>query len=62
MRTALFFPALSAMVHCAPIRAFRDRLLERGKSKMQVVGAGVLRHKAPFKPERQETLMPAVIS
>jgi len=64
LRTALFFPALSAIRHCGPIRAFRDRLLERGKSKMQVVGAvmhklsrivfGVLRHQTPFDPSRLE--------
>jgi transposase len=62
LRTAFYFPALSAIRHCPPIRAFYDRLLERDKTKMQAIGAvmhklirvvfGVLRHQTPFDPTR----------
>lgn len=39
LRKALYFPALSLMRHCPEIQAFRQRLLDKGKQKMAVVGA-----------------------
>ena len=61
LRLILFFPALAAMRHNPPLRAFAERLLERKKSKMVVIGAlmrklihivfGVLKHRQPFNPQ-----------
>jgi transposase len=58
LRRALYFPALSAMRHNAAVKVFAERLLERGKAKMAVVGAsmrklvhicyGVLKSNRPF--------------
>jgi transposase len=58
LRKALFFPALGGARFNPIIRAFRERLLSRGKSKMAVVGAvmrkllrlayGVLKGQRPF--------------
>jgi len=39
LRKALYFPALSLMRHGPEIQAFRQRLLDKGKQKMAVVGA-----------------------
>ncbi|WP_297079671.1 IS110 family transposase [Thermoleptolyngbya sp. M55_K2018_002] len=39
LRKALYFPALNLIRHCPQIRAFHDRLLAAGETKMQVVGA-----------------------
>lgn len=39
LRKALYFPALVMIRHCPEIQAFRQRLLDAGKVKMQVVGA-----------------------
>ncbi len=39
LRKALYFPALVMIRHCREIQAFRQRLLDAGKEKMQVVGA-----------------------
>lgn len=60
LRTALFLPALSAMRHNPLLKAFADRLRQRGKGKMTIVGAvmrkllhliyGVLKHQQPFDP------------
>lgn len=60
IRKALFLPALTAMRHNPPIQALRERLLQAGKPKMQVVGAamhkllriayGVLKSGKPFDP------------
>ncbi len=65
LRKALYFPALTSIRHCPQIRAFRERLLKAGKTKMQVVGAvmhklirviyGVLKSGQPFDPDK---LMP----
>jgi transposase len=65
LRKALYFPALTSIRHCPQIRAFRERLLKAGKTKMQVVGAvmhklirviyGVLKSGLPFDPDK---LMP----
>lgn len=65
LRKALYFPALTSIRHCPQIRAFRERLLHAGKTKMQVVGAvmhklirviyGVLKSGQPFDPDK---LMP----
>ena len=58
LRLILFFPALAAMRHNPLLRAFAERLLERKKSKMVVIGAlmrklihivfGVLKNRQPF--------------
>lgn len=60
LRRALFFPALALIRWHEPIRAWREQLLQRGKTKKQVVGAvmhklirwvfGVLHSQAPFDP------------
>jgi transposase len=41
LRRALYFPAISAMHHNPPIRAFAERLRARGKSKMTIVAAAM---------------------
>jgi transposase len=58
LRKALYFPALNLIRRCPEIQSLRDRLMEAGKSKMQVVGAvmhklirviyGILHSKQPF--------------
>jgi transposase len=60
LRHYLYFPAISAMRHNPLVATFCDRLLERGKHKMVVVGAamrkllaialGVLKSGQPFDP------------
>jgi transposase len=62
LRKALYFPALVAIRLCQKIQAFRNRLLNAGKTKMQVVGAvmhklirvidGVLKSKSTFRPKQ----------
>ncbi len=39
LRRALYMPALVAVVHDPHARAFRDRLIARGKKKMQAIAA-----------------------
>ena len=39
IRRMLYFPALCARRHNRPLRAFAERLKERGKAKMAVIGA-----------------------
>lgn len=39
LRRALFMPAMAAVVHDPHARAFRDRLIARGKKKMQALAA-----------------------
>lgn len=61
LRSALYFPALSAMRHNPILKAFADRLRAAHKSKMQVVAAvmrkllhlayGVLKSNRPFDPD-----------
>jgi transposase len=58
LRCALYYPALCLIRHCEPIQAWRHRLLQNGKTKMQVVGAvmhklirivfGILKSRTPF--------------
>lgn len=60
LRKALYLPAVVAMHYNPILREFAQRLLERGKPKMAVVGAvmrkllhqafGVLKHGQPFNP------------
>ncbi|PSB10922.1 IS110 family transposase [filamentous cyanobacterium CCP1] len=60
LRKLLFFPALSLLRWSVPIRQWRNALLQRGKTKKQVVGAvmhkvirwvfGVLHSQKPFDP------------
>jgi len=62
LRKALYFPALNLIRRCPQIQAFRNRLLAKGKNKMQVVGAvmhklirviyGVLHSRQPFDPAK----------
>lgn len=62
LRKALYFPALSAIRHCSSMQAFRERLMQSGKNKMQVVGAvmhklirviyGVLKSEQPFNRDK----------
>ena len=61
LRKALYFPAVVAMRHNPYVRAMSERLKERGKCPMQVIGAamrklihiayGVLKSGRPFDPE-----------
>lgn len=60
LRKLMYFPALTAIRYCEPLQAFRQRLLDAGKTKMQAVGAimhkllrvvyGVLKSRRPFDP------------
>ena len=61
LRKALYFPAVVAMRHNPRVRAMSERLKERGKCPMQIIGAamrklvhlayGVLKSGRPFDPE-----------
>ena len=74
LRRILFFPAIVAMRHNPVVRAFAQRLAERGKAKMAIVCAcmrkllhlvyGVLKSRLPFDPNyhparAQRQLQPA---
>lgn len=58
LRKALYFPAITAMKHNPAVKALRERLLQKGKPKMLIIGAamrkllhivfGVLKHRRPF--------------
>ena len=58
MRALLYFPAINACRFNPDIRLFRERMLARGKVKMQTVGAamrklvhicfGVLKHQSVY--------------
>ena len=58
LRRALYMPALTAIAHDPHAKAFRDRLVARGKKKMQAVAAvmrklltavwALVRHPAPY--------------
>ena len=60
LRHCLYFPAMTALRFNPLIRALRERLLEKGKSKMLILGAamrkllviayGVLKSGRPFDP------------
>ena len=60
LRNALYWPAIVAMRHNPLLKAFSERLLSRGKVKMQVIGAvmrkllhmafGILKSQKPFDP------------
>lgn len=61
LKTALYFPALSAIRHNPIVKALAERLQEKGKEKMVIVGAamrkllqlayGVLKSGQPFDPD-----------
>lgn len=63
LRKALYLPAVVAMTHNPLLKAFSQRLLDRGKVKMQVIGAimrkllhlayGILKSQTPFDPNYQ---------
>jgi transposase len=60
LRGALYWPAISAMRHNPIVRALKERLAAKGKSKLVIIGAarrkllhlayGVLKNKTPFDP------------
>ena len=60
VRAALYWPAITAMLHNPLVKALTDRLAQRGKSKKVQIGAamrkllhlayGVLKHQTPFDP------------
>jgi len=60
LRNALYWPAIVAMRHNPLLKAFSDRLLGRGKVKMQAISAvmrkllhmafGILKSQKPFDP------------
>lgn len=62
LRCALYYPALCLIRYCEPIQAWRNQLLQNGKTKMQVVGAvmhkliriifGILKSRTPFEPNK----------
>jgi transposase len=68
LRLILFFPAIAAMRFNPQTRAFTQRLLERGKPKLVVIGAlmrklihivyGVLKHQKNFNPHH---LLPSAL-
>jgi transposase len=61
LRKALYFPAIAAIRYNPHVRAMSERLKERGKCPMQIIGAamrklvhlayGVLKSGKPFDPE-----------
>ena len=65
LRKALYFPAIVATQHNPIIKAFSERLRERGKCPMQIIGAamrklihiayGVLKSGKPFDPNYGKT-------
>src|SRR5215211_1731957 len=65
LRKALYFPAIVAMRHNPHVRALSERLKERGKCPMQIIGAamrklvhiayGVLKSGKPFDPAMAKT-------
>lgn len=65
LRKALYFPAIVAVQHNPVIKAFSERLRERGKCPMQIIGAamrklihiayGVLKSGKPFDPDYGKT-------
>lgn len=65
LRKALYFPAIVAMQHNPVIKAFGERLRERGKCPMQIIGAamrklihiafGVLKSGKPFDQNHRKT-------
>jgi len=66
LRTAFYMPALSAKRYNPILRALVDRLTERGKSKMAILGAvmrkllhlafGVLKTRKPFDPNHLQSI------
>ncbi|MCG8415482.1 MAG: IS110 family transposase [Pseudomonadales bacterium] len=58
LRKSLFFPAMVALRHNPALKQLRDRLVEKGKPKMVIIGAamrklihiiyGVLKNRTPF--------------
>lgn len=66
IKTALYFPALSAIKHNPVVKALADRLKEKGKEKMVIVGAamrklmqliyGILKSRQPFDPDYSANL------
>lgn len=62
IREALYWPAISAMTHDAGMKAFAERLKQRGKAKKVIICAvmrklvhicyGVLKHQTPYDPAK----------
>jgi transposase len=65
LRKALYMPAVVSMRHNPLLKAFCERLLDRGKAKMQAIGAimrklvhlafGILKSQQPFDPNHSLT-------
>jgi transposase len=70
LKTALYFPALSAIRHNPIVKALARRLAEKGKEKMVIVGAamrkllqlayGVLKSGQPFDPDYATKIQAAI--
>src|ERR687894_1003588 len=62
LRSALYWPAITAMRYCPGFKASAERLAARGKPKKVVIGAvmrklvhiiyGVLKHRTPYDPAK----------
>ena len=62
LRTALFFPAMTAMTHCRVLQPFVQRLRQQGLARKAIIVAvmrkllrwiyGVLKHQQPFDPAK----------
>ncbi len=62
VRSALYWPAITAMRRCAAVKAYAEGLAARGKAKKVVIGAvmrklvhiiyGVLKHRTPYDPTK----------
>lgn len=62
IRSALYWPAITAMRYCPACKAYAERLADRGKPKKVIIGAvmrklvhiiyGVLKHRTPYDPTK----------
>lgn len=62
IRSALYWPAITAMRYCPACKAYAERLAARGKAKKVIIGAvmrklvhiiyGVLKHRTPYDPTK----------
>ncbi|WP_165360736.1 IS110 family transposase [Candidatus Chloroploca sp. Khr17] len=62
LRSALYWPAITAMTHCPAVKAFAARLAANNKPKKVIIGAvmrklvhiiyGVLKHQTPYDPAK----------
>ena len=62
IRSALYWPAITAIRYCPSCKAYAERLAARGKPKKVIIGAvmrklvhiiyGVLKHRTPYDPAK----------